>query len=229
MATVNKLLENMMFANLFGSLAFIGAFFGLVGLAMAVIVALLTRHFRAAWRIGWLMLAWAGVYIAVLLLASFTSSPRRLDLGQEHCFDEMCFSVQSVTTTKTLGTGSNQITANGVYYLVTVQLRNAALRQPQKPSQPAVWVIDAQGRKYTEAVSTAEEQGPPFGQSVAFPQLWNQRLQPGETQAHILAFDLPADVSQPALVITEGGGPTYLIIGDENSFFHSKTEFRLAG
>ena len=218
----------MMFANLFGTLAFIGAFFGLVGLAITMIAALLTRHFRTAWRIGWMMLAWAGVYIAVLLLASFTSRPRLLDFGQEHCFDEMCFSVQSVTTTKTLGTGSNQITANGVYYLVTVQLRNAALRQPQKPSQPAVWVIDAQGRKYTEAVSAAEEQGPPFGQSVAFLQLWNQRLQPGENQAHILAFDLPADVSQPALVISEGGGPTYLIIGDENSFFHSKTEFRLA-
>jgi len=217
-----------MFANLFGTLAFIGAFFGLVGLAIAAIVALLTRHFRAAGRIGLLMLAGAGVYLAVLLLASFTSRPPLLEIGEEHCFDEMCFSVQTVTTAKTLGVEPNQVTANGVYYLVTVQLRNAALRQPQKPSQPAAWVIDEQGRRYTQAVSAEDGQGLTFGKTAAFPQLWDQRLQPGEAQVHVLAFDLPADVPHPALVITEGGGPTSLIIGDENSLFHSKTEFRLA-
>jgi hypothetical protein len=213
--------------KLLGALAFIVTILGLAGLGIGLIASLLTHHFRAAGRIGLLMLAWAGGYLVILLFASFTSRTILLDLGQEHCFDEMCYSVLGAYTSKTLGMRPNQMVAQGNFYILTVQLRNAARRQPQKPSQPELWVLDNQRRKYTQAVSAADGNGLAANQPVVFTELWNRQLQPGETQSFILAFDLPADISDPRLVITEGSGPGALIIGDENSFFHAKTEFRL--
>jgi hypothetical protein len=216
-----------MFANLFGTLAFLATLLGLAAAAIGLIFSLVTRRFRTAGRIGLGVLAWMGIYAAVLLAVSFTSAPRVLGPGQEHCFDEMCFSVKNAAATKTVGAGPDQVSAHGVYYIVTVQLRNDAKRVAQKPSDPQLWIQDQQGRRHAEMIGTGDT-GLAVGQPVDASQLWGQRLQAGESQAQTIAFDLPAGIIQPVLVITEGGGPTFLIIGDENSPFHARTVFQLA-
>jgi hypothetical protein len=153
---------------------------------------------------------------------SFASQPKFLNLDQERCFDEMCYSVKSVTMTHTLG----QFTAQGDYYIITIQLRSAAQRTAQKPSQPDLFIVDSQGNRYSKIVNAGNEFE--MGQPVTNAQLWDQKIQPGEIVSRIVAFDLPRDIGQPGLVVTEGIGPlSTILIGDEGSLFHAKTEFLL--
>jgi hypothetical protein len=147
-----------------------------------------------------------------------------LDLSQERCFDEMCYSVKGVAITHALG----QFKAQGDFYVVTVQLRSDSRGTAQKPSQPALFVVDAQGQSYSQMVNAGDEPGLPTGQPVTADQLWNQKIQPGQVVSRTVAFDLPAGIRQPGLVVTEGIGPlSAVIIGDESSLFHARTEFLL--
>ena len=148
--------------------------------------------------------------------------------GAERCFDEMCYSVKSITTAHTLDASPHPLTALGEFYIIAVQLRSAARGNAQKPSQPDLFVIDARGRRYSPAIIAGSETGLPIGQPVTAGRLWDQQIQPGAVAIRTVAFDLPAGVRQPGLVITEGIGPlSAIIIGDEGSFLHAKTQFRL--
>jgi hypothetical protein len=90
-------------------------------------------------------------------------------------------------------------------------------------------VVDARGRRFTEFVNAGPLDGVAQGQPVTPRDLWNQPVAPGEEALRTVAIDLPAGVERPGLVITEGIGPlSAVIIGDENSLFHAKTQFLLA-
>ncbi len=52
-------------------------------------------------------------------------------------------------------------------------------------------------------------------------------LRPGEFYVTKLVFDLPADATNPQLLINEADLPTHFIIGHENSPLHKKTRFKL--
>jgi len=81
-------------------------------------------------------------------------------------------------------------------------------------------LVDAQEHSYgpSQEAQQAAEQQP----------VWDSQLQPGETQSRVVIFQVPGVLLQPGLLITEGGWPTSLIIGDENSPFHKKTEIRFS-
>ena len=220
-----------MFESFFGILTFFATILVLVTGVFVIGISLLTRHFMRAGRIGLILLGWIAVYAVILLTASFTSQPRYLSIGQERCFDEMCYSVTAVTITPTLTNDFlYQLKARGNFYLVTVQLRNAARREAQKPSNPDLFVIGAGGKIYSSYIDMRASGG--WGAPTNLPglvlPLWDQKIQPGETSSLTVAFDLPVDIRQPGLVVTEGIGPlSVAIIGDENSLFHAKTEFQL--
>jgi len=210
-------------ANLLGTLTLLLTILILVVALLAAVVILVSGHARFALRISQGVLAWIAAYALLLVVVSLTSPRQILEPGQEHCFDEMCFSVQGVSTTRTLGSDGQQVTAQGVYYVVSINLRNAARGTAQKPSLTNFWVTGEQGRRYRPL--TAGNDTP--GQALDVSHLWDQKLQPGEHQAHTIAFDLPEKMSNPTLFLTEGGGISALIIGDENSPFHPITGFRL--
>jgi hypothetical protein len=215
------ILEDYSPMNGIGTVAFLITFLFLVFSLVVLVVSLVRGQTRRAWRWGSLLISWMVVYTLILLGVSLTSQAPTLEAGQEHCFDEMCFSMQHLTRTSTLAANR----ANGVYYIVDVRLRNAARRTAQKPSNPQIWVVDAQGQAYRQMVSADPGR---TGQPATGSQLWGQRISPGEAADRLIAFDLPESISSPALVITEGSGfPTDVIIGDENSFLHPKTIFRM--
>jgi hypothetical protein len=217
-----------MLEGLLGILAFFATLLGLVIVIIAVIIALLTHHPKRAGRVGLVFLGWIAVYAVLLLAASFTSRPQFIGAGKERCFDEMCYSVKSVVIASTLGNTPAPFKAQGNYYVLTVQLRSDSKRTAQKPSEPNLLVVDAQGKQFDSFISAGSDNGTPIGQPLTASQLWNQKIQPGETASRTVAFDLPAGIQQPGLVVTEGIGPlAAIIIGDENSFFHAKTEFLL--
>lgn len=199
-------------------LLFLVTVFCLLIFLIILIIALLRRKKRMARNTLFGMLIWLCVYTALLIGVSVLTPQRVLALHQEHCFDEMCFSVTQVATTKIVGNAPHRLSANGIFYIVTVQLRNAALRMPQKPDNPSFVLVDVQGHSY----NPSQEAQQATGQQPA----WDSQLQPGETQSRLVIFEVPGLLQQPGLLTSEGGWPTSLIIGDENSPFHQKTVIR---
>lgn len=192
----------------------------LLGTIVAIIVTLVSRRQLPARHILIGSSIWLSLYIIGMLVVSFLTPQTVLSLRQEKCFDDMCFSVTSVDITTNLKAKQFVSMPQGLFYIVTVQLRNAAIRAPAKPDNPLFTLVDQQGHSYTPS-SLAQQS---IGQSPT----WNQQLQPGEIVPREIVFEVPTMLQQPGLLIAEGGWPTKLIIGDENSFFHKKTEVRLA-
>ncbi len=217
-----------MLEGLLGILAFFGTILALLIGAILLLVALATRHAGRAWKVARFLLGWLAVYTLLLLGFSVFSQTHYLNPGQERCFDEMCYSVKTLSVAHTLGTAPHQLTAKGNFYILTVQLRSNAKRTAQIPSQPDLFIMDAAGKSYRVALNAGGELNLPVGEVVTASQLWSQPVEPGEIASRTVAFDLPQDVSKPGLVINEGIGPlSAIIIGDENSFLHAKTEIPL--
>jgi len=214
-----------MFEGILGILIFFITCLALLGGLTAAGAALLTRRVGRAARIGLALAVWLAVYAAALLFFSLTSHPHSIPLGQERCFDEMCFTLQSVLVESTLPPAA----AQGDFYILTIQLTNQAKRAAQRPSQPDLFILDAQGSSYSQMLLAADlPGGQRVGQPVNAGELWSEKVQPGQTVVRHVAFDLPAGVQKPVLVISEGVGPlAAVIIGDEASFLHARTRFEL--
>ncbi len=212
-----------MLIELFGTLLFLVSVVGALSVLVALVYGVFSRRRRLIRVVLISAVVWLVVYSALLVVASLLTPQQVLGAQQERCFDEMCFSVLHATTQSTVGAGEQTQTAQGLYYVVTIQLRNASQRTAQKPDHPAFFLDDGQGRQYQP--SQVAQQA--LGQQP----VWDARLQPGETQSRPLVFAAPANLlqqsAQPRLGITEGSWPTPLIIGDENSPWHQVTVIQL--
>jgi len=213
-----------MLIELLGTLLFLVSVVGTLGVLIALVYSVFSRQRRLIRILLISAAVWLAAYSVLLVSASLLTPQQVLEAHQERCFDEMCFSVLQATTQSTVGNGEQTQTAQGLYYVVTVQLRNASQRTAQKPDHPAFFLDDGQGYHYQP--SQAAQQA--LGQQP----IWDTRLQPGERQSRTLVFDAPANLlqqsPQPRLGTTEGSWPTPLIIGDENSPWHQVTVIQLA-
>jgi len=176
----------------------------------------------------------ASLYIGAALFFAFTSHETVLARGQEKHFCEidchLAYSVLDVKRTKTVGTGENQATAQGIFHVVTVKTRfdentisSTRGNGELKPNSRLATIIDEHGRRY--APSTAAEAALANSESVGTP--LTTALRPGESYTTKLVFDLPPDVTNATLLINEGEWLTHFIIGHENSPLHKKTRFQL--
>jgi Domain of unknown function (DUF4352) len=176
----------------------------------------------------------ASLYIGAALFFSFTSHETVLSRGQEKHFCEidchLAYSVLDVKRTKTLGTGENQTTAQGIFHVVTVRTRfDENTISPQrgndelKPNSRLATIIDEHGRRYDP--SAAGESALSQSETVGSP--LTTALRPGQSYTTKLVFDLPPDVRTPTLLVNEGEWLTHFIIGHENSPLHKKTLFQL--
>jgi hypothetical protein len=176
----------------------------------------------------------AGFYLVVLLIFSFASSDKVLARGEEKLFCEidchLAYSVVDVHDTKTLGEAPNQLTAAGMFRVVTIKTRfdentvgqnrgNALLY----PNSRVVSVSDANGNEYFPSAQAHRmlEASQAAGTAMTIP------LRPSESYSTTLVFDLPADVKNPTVWLREGETITHLIIGHENSPLHKKTRFQI--
>src|SRR5882724_5588733 len=110
-----------------GVLLFLGTGFLLLLVGLALIYSLISRKFgltRFA-LIG--IAAIAELYFGLMLIFSFTSSDKVLARGQEKHFCEidchLAYSVTDVHEIKVFGEGPNQLTAAGMFRVVTVKTR----------------------------------------------------------------------------------------------------------
>jgi hypothetical protein len=218
-----------------GVLAFLGTAF-VMGLAVLVIIhAIKTRKRVRAGRVGLASLVWLGVYLLLLLAFSFMSREKVLAVGEEKHFCEidchLAYSVTNVRETKTLGVPADEATAEGIFYVVTIKTRfdettigstrgNGLLW----PNSRVVTILDEQGNRYSPSTEGQRALG---GVQVGGGTPLDTPLRPGEAYTTDLVFDLPANIKNPVLLMREGEFITHFIIGHENSFWHSKTKFRL--
>ena len=177
-----------------------------------------------------------GVYVVLLLGASLLSSEQVLDQGEPKYFCEIdchiTYSVEYVTTTRILGSGSTQAAAEGQFYVVVVRTwfdpeTTSAGRgdAPLNPNPRGVRVIDDRGRHFRTSLEGMKALEGPAGQSVP---LW-QGLRPGDSYETTLVFDLPHDAENPRLLLADTEPLTLLFVGHENSLLHKKVYFSLDG
>jgi hypothetical protein len=225
---------NVNLAAAIGALVFLGIGFLLLVLGVALMYSLLKK--RSGLRKFSLvsLVVIAGFYLVVLLIFSFASSDKVLARGEEKHFCEidchLAYSVVDVHDTKTLGEAPNQISAAGMFRVVTIKTRfDENTIVPNRgngllyPNSRVVSVSDANGNEYLPSAQAHRllEAAQAAGTDMTIP------LRPSESYSTTLVFDLPADVKDPTLWLREGETITHLIIGHENSPLHKKTRFQI--
>lgn len=198
---------------------FIVAVLGTLALGAGYVLALLLK--RAVWA-RWILrieLAGLALYAALFLLASLTSGSRELAVGQEkHICEVDCHLAYAVTGTRTAHQWDGK-TTRGTFYVVSVRVRfdSATIAPwrprnvPLSPNGRRVALVDDQGRHYPAA-----------------PDALDRQLLPGQEYTTDFVFDLPADATNPRLMLASGDWPTHFMIAHENAFLHGKVLFRLA-
>lgn len=217
-----------------GALALLGA--GLLFLiSVFVLIFSLIRTRSGLAKLASLAIAViGGAYLLALLGFSLSSNEQLLARGAEKHFCELdchlAYSVTDVRDAKTIGEGERQVTAAGIFRLVTIQTRF----DPETigsnrgdsllyPNSRSVSITDAGGNEYFPAAAAEKvlDATHAAGTPMTIP------LRPGERYSTVIVFDLPPDIQKPTLLIREGETLTHLVIGHENSPLHKKVRFLL--
>jgi hypothetical protein len=217
-----------------GVLLFLGTACLLVIVAVAFLVMIVKRRFGLAKGALGAFVMINVVYLAVLLLFSITSKDRLLARCEEKHFCEidchLAYSIVDVHEAKTLGEGSTQITASGIFRVVTVKTRFDEQTISQNrgngllyPNSRVASMADETGNQYypSTAAQNVLDKIQQAGSAMTLP------LRPGESYSTVLVFDVPPDIKSPTLLLKEGDSITHFVIGHENSPLHKKTRFQI--
>jgi len=217
-----------------GALAFLGTGLLLLVIGLALIYSVIRKKFRLA-KFALVTIALVtSIYLAILLIFSLASSEKVIARGEEKHFCEidchLAYSVMDVHETKTLGDAPNQLTAAGIFHVITIKTRfDENTISPHRGNAllyPNSRVVTISGEDGNQYFPSAEAQGVlEKSQSVGTPM--TIPLRPSETYSTTLVFDLPTNVKNTTLLIREGELVTHLVIGHENSFLHKKIRFQI--
>lgn len=216
------------------ALGLLGTGFLLLVAALVLLYLLLRGRRAAAINVALGALGLCVAYGLVLLIFSLASADKVLARGAEKHFCELdchlAYSVADVQTTRRLGPPAHEVSAEGTFYVVTIKTRFDEQTiapgrgdQPLTPNGRIVRVYDAQGRIFapSPAGTRALELSTGTGMPLTTP------LQPGESYTTEMVFDLPADVRNPRLLMTDDEARNRFVVGHENSPLHKKTAFAL--
>lgn len=217
-----------------GALLLLGTAVLLLALAIAFIFLLVKRKFGPAkFALGTFIVINAA-YLGLLLVFSITSKDRLLVHGEEKHFCEidchLAYSVTDVRDAKTLGEGANQITASGIFRVVTIKTRfDDKTIGPNRgdsllyPNSRVAMLSDENGTQYFPSAAAWKvlDKTQQAGSAMTLP------LRPGESYSTVIVFDLPSDIKNPTLLLKEGESLTHFVIGHENSPLHKKTRFQI--
>ena len=145
----------------------------------------------------WLPAACLAACGAALLSWSCAPEDRTIHVGQRIHHDDFEYSVTSYRVSKTIGEGKEAITAGGNFYLVAFLVENKARRVNHEWVDSIAYIVDAGGTVYENL---------PWAQKTL---QRVSRVTPGETHitspgsmdSTVLVFDLPEEVSEPALMV----------------------------
>jgi len=176
-----------------------------VGAAGITISLVRKERRKAAWHSLWIVAVWV-IYMTVLLWTSLTKPQKVVALGQDRCFDEMCFAVTSVQELPgyLIQDGSKLIR-------VSVRISNHGKEKMQSEGLIRAYLIDKQGRRWEESTAVSGVQ-------------LTAKVAAGDSVLSQPVFKVAGDATGLGLVFTRGQRqPGVLVIGDSDSLLHQRT------
>lgn len=188
--------------------------FGLVGwsaLGVVGVTVSLRRQERgkAMHGLAWIVGVWV-VYLSVLVGTSLKQPQRVVAMGEEQCFDTMCFAVTGMEDVPgfLIRDGSRLVR-------VSIRVRNRAQIGAQSEERIRAYLADAQGRRWEESTGV---------NGVRL----TARVAAGDSVMSEPVFRVAGDATELELVFTHGWKqPGVLVIGDSDSLLHRQTVVKL--
>jgi len=189
-----------------------------LGTAAALVVVLVVLA-RRRWALARRLVVVVGLvwflYLGVGTVVALRAPQHIMALGEDRCFDEMCFAV----------TGWNRVPSTNIgksFYLVDVRITNRSQGRAQRELGRKGVLIDRSGRVY-EVSETGMRAKSPVGAPV-FAGL-DGEVGPGQSLGTRLVFELPNDVNYPGFALGSNLtlNPARIVIGDEDHFLHWPT------
>ena len=174
--------------------------------AVGVTISLVRRERAKALRhLGWIAGVWAA-YLAVLVAVSLRQPQKTVAIGQDQCYDEMCFAVTGVEQVPgfLIHDGSRLLR-------VSVRITNHAHGRTESEKLIRAYLVDAQGRRWEESAAIS---GVPL----------TARVPAGDSVVSEPVFKVAGNATGLGLVFTHGQRqPGVLVIGASDSLLHRRT------
>ncbi|HTT67507.1 MAG TPA: hypothetical protein VMF70_05710 [Gemmatimonadales bacterium] len=200
----------MTLLDLLGTLLLLGS----VLLVLVLLPRLAVLALRGRWSgvrrgAGGLGLYLAGYGVILVTVALVMPRERRAP-GERECFDDWC--AAGIGVEPAAGDEARCADRAGTrVWVATVEVSSDAKRVRQRALDARALLEDAGGREYAAC-------GSPLGAHVLA-----DELGPGEAFQVREPFRLPAAAVPAGVVISHGGFPGILIIGEDQSLFHRRT------
>jgi hypothetical protein len=188
---------------------------GWTGLGIVGVVISLFRHERTKVRQGmrWLV-GVCVVYVAVVIGVSMVQPQRVLTIGQDQCFDAMCFAVTGVDEVPQFF-GKMVTRDSSRLVRVTVRVKNIGSAGTQSDDRVHAYLIDQRGGRWTTSNGVN-------GNRLTV------RVTAGGSIVSEPVFKVGPETPRLRLVFTRGvWQPGTLVIGDTDSLFHRRTVIEL--
>lgn len=117
-------------------------------------------------------------------------------LNQEVVDKDLSFTITNVTKQKNVGNSYTKKTAQGMFYIVTVQIKNNGDKTTTFDSSMAV-MTDSQNRQFERSI----EGQTVLGMEKGSVDLFLQQVQPGLSVTGKIIFDVPEDIADPMVVV----------------------------
>jgi hypothetical protein len=175
---------------------------GAVGVTISLVRG---ERAKALRHLGWIAGVWA-TYLAVLIAFSLLQPQKTVAIGQDQCYDEMCFTVTGVEEVPgfLIHDGSRLVR-------ISVRITNHARGRTESEKLIRAYLVDAQGRRWDELRGIS---GVPL----------TTKVMAGDSVASEPVFKVAKDATGLGLIFTHGWRqPGALVIGASDSLLHRKT------
>lgn len=192
------------------------------GIALLLTIgALLFRRWAFAGRLGAGLVALWIIYLGVGTGVAVFSPQRTLAVGEDRCFDEMCFAVTGFHRAPAIESAGSVTRAHGVFLIVDARVSSRSQGHAQREAGRKGLVIDQAGNAYEvspegmQALARVEGPLPGLDAEVA----------PGQSVSTKLVFDVPVNALHPAFTLGTNLSvfPPRLVIADDEHFLHKPT------
>jgi hypothetical protein len=189
-------------------------------------VLLFMRRWTIAWRfLAGVFVAWI-VYLGAGALVAVRTPQHIMALGEDRCFDEMCFAVMGWNRTPSTIRANGATNGGRSFYIVYIRISNRSRGRAQREIGRKGVLIDRSGQVYEESKEAVRALTPVNG--TRYPGL-DAEVGPGQSLETELVFDLPTEVDYPGFALASDLtiNPARIVIGDEESFLRWPTVWPL--
>jgi hypothetical protein len=185
-----------------------------VGIVGALVELLFRRRALAARSLLAIAVAWA-IYLGVGTAIAVMTPQHIVSIGEDRCFDELCFAVMGYKRTPSTNPGKS-------FYIVDVRISSRSRGRAQREIGRTGVLIDRAGHVYE--VSMLGMHNLTLANGTSYPGL-DAEVLPGQKLETKLVFELPEDVDYPGFGLGSelAINPARIVIGDEDHFLHWPT------